>query len=447
MIIYHMNKNMTKDLLEDYDFDDVLLALGIRKISDINNTEKLKELSKKIGNKYIGISLANIQDSIKLYGFEILTLKKEKEMLLDNKSLEEIDEETKKQIEIIDNKIQIVTEKQKQSYDKKDNFHKTTELQMNEYLAQIDSLENKLSNNLQILYQLMILKYNLIKQLEIKKKNENLHEMDSTNEANVSNEEESSLEEKEIISALCHMLNTQDEFFTFMLNCLEIVQKTDWRERNLSSKSRFRYDRIENYDNYYNHYIIAPNKSPEQLLDCKIDGEDIHVLDEQEDLVKYEKQRYDERIRVYNIGTFRYSVYSSPPERGLMAQIISVCKEDKDGNLKIYNGVISDINKNYIIDDPEFYVKVVFSDLVMQNAEKNNYGYIGNVNNEDNGKKLIYKAICLDELMENLYVANHVENGQMMNKSLPAFYSHMDNIITMQIEKEKQLEQNKRGGR
>ena len=417
-----MKKIMAKDKLDDYEFPKIFEDIGIENYNDLEYLKKkLEELVCAIRNM-IGFEF---QQQVLKKGFDSLEIKKEKDKSIIENSLKEADEE----IEKYNSRIKELDE-DKSNFEKE---RKSKQQELNEYLEKLkDSVYKE-----ELIRHYIMLKDNYLRR---KYKQSNFSDdWDKRSNATRTANEISWKEQMDLLPLLIEKFKTADD----VANYINFMENVDWNNRDVSSKTRV-YNN-SGFNQYYSSvkYRINYMDPPVELLDCKINDSMLTVYYGGGQKGEYEQQECDERIRVYNIGTFKYSEINLDYEN----PIVAVIKEDKDGNLKIYNGVIGGLDENPISNNPEFYAKIVFSDKVMENAKENNYGYIGNVEKYNGRERLIYNELGIDGLIESLYSTNN-RRTVIINESLPAFYGYMDNIIINNI-RNKQVDKKKfdKGGR
>ena len=417
-----MKKFMAKDKLDDYEFPKIFEDIGIENYNDLEYLKKkLEELVCAIRNM-IGFEF---QQQVLKKGFDSLEIKKEKDKSIIENSLKEADEE----IEKYNSRIKELDE-DKSNFEKE---RKSKQQELNEYLEKLkDSVYKE-----ELIRHYIMLKDNYLRR---KYKQSNFSDdWDKRSNATRTANEISWKEQMDLLPLLIEKFKTADD----VANYINFMENVDWNNRDVSSKTRV-YNN-SGFNQYYSSvkYRINYMDPPVELLDCKINDSMLTVYYGGGQKGEYEQQECDERIRVYNIGTFKYSEINLDYEN----PIVAVIKEDKDGNLKIYNGVIGGLDENPISNNPEFYAKIVFSDKVMENAKENNYGYIGNVEKYNGRERLIYNELGIDGLIESLYSTNN-RRTVIINESLPAFYGYMDNIIINNI-RNKQVDKKKfdKGGR
>ena len=148
-------------------------------------------------------------------------------------------------------------------------------------------------------------------------------------------------------------------------------------------------------------YGAKPTDEPKKILD---------MIDETGD-----------RVQAYKIGRYAFGQYAISEDHYAYGSgeydIFTVLRYSKNGELRTYNGIIN-CNSNDILNIPNFYGLVVFSDFVMENAEKNNFGYIGSVYLDKDGQKRLgfNNNIEARDLVTSLSFAQNYE-GRFINLS------------------------------
>lgn len=222
-------------------------------------------------------------------------------------------------------------------------------------------------------------------------------------------------EYKKVVNDLSFSLKNPEDVRQFLVQKVFICNYIDTEQRDLS---RFEYTGNGETKDGYPEYIYAakPHNEPQKIID---------IVDEVGD-----------RVQAYNIGRFAFGKFFRDEHytyNSGVYNLLTILRCDKDGNIKRYNGVLEE-NYNEVVQNPNFYGLVVFSDLVMENAEENNFGYIGKVVTDDEGqKRLVFDGnIEYQDLVTALSYA-HKFPGRIIGlpkcNTLPEFYEIMNERV------------------
>lgn len=148
----------------------------------------------------------------------------------------------------------------------------------------------------------------------------------------------------------------------------------------------------------------------------------------------FEDELKDKKMQIYDFGKFEYRYFPKKDGKYMYTSngnsLIGIVKEDENGNLQTYHGVI-----DMEIEDPEFYINVPFSDMMMKNAEENNFGYIGHVSDNPNPDAkykhyLDFKDENLGEIVTALsYAMTHNGKSNVVRKNLKEVYEAIDELM------------------
>ena len=365
--------------IEDYDFLNIFEKIGIEKYNDVeylkNEVERLnKELKDKLNPSINKIIKAEIEDK----RATLENLKRQREELIKNK-FRIPSREYYEKLEKYDKKINALT-----NFIKGDFFFKG----LNDELESINDSAESIDNISKYIHTIIKLKMGL----------------NIVNQKWLNNKlEPEEKETRDWVTLAYNSFRTSDDVKKYTKNNLLILEYMDYKNRDVNSRV--------NTSCAANPKYAANSKYPEEIL-------------------RYETED-GEIVTAYDIGEFGYKTFFKE-NKGYTNSftgytILSISRNDNNGNLRNYNGIM------YLPEnpqnDPEFYTKVVFSDINMRNAAKNN-GYIGSINFDDasNSRKLVYNETGIDELMVAMAIAN--------KNIFPGLYS-LGNEIIRQKEKNK----------
>ena len=165
---------------------------------------------------------------------------------------------------------------------------------------------------------------------------------------------------------------TPEDVHKFVIQKIFITKYIDTDNKDLS---RYAYKgNDKTYDGYPEYiYAVKSDQEPKKIFD---------LIDSDED-----------RVQAYRIGRFAFATFISNGHYSYKSEgydLLTVLRRDKSGETKIYNGIL-EYNYNDMIQNPDFYGIVALSSLALENAEKNNFGYIGCVIRDQEGeRKLVY---------------------------------------------------------
>lgn len=362
--------------LDKYGFDDPLKKIGINDVFDIDS------LRKKCDGLIITIK-ASLHEKNKSV---LDNLEERLKDLEDKKSkaLSELSDEYDKKIEKVNKDIKGILEQRDRWYRDLD---KTS--------SQIHSTDD-----------ISILIYHIIKlsssNLFLKPKIKS--DIDQKDE-----------EYKKVVNDLSVSLKNPEDVKKFLVQKVFICNYIDTANSDLS---RFKYIATGKTKSGYPEFIYAakPHIEPQKMID---------VIDEVGD-----------RVQAYNIGRFAFGRFLKDDHYTYNSgeyNLITVLRQDKDGNIRRYNGVLEE-NNNEVAQNSNFYGLVVFSDLVMENAEKNNFGYIGKVVTDEEGQK----RLVFDENIEYMDLVRGLSYAQKFPgrfvdlprcSTLPEFYEIMNEKV------------------
>lgn len=152
----------------------------------------------------------------------------------------------------------------------------------------------------------------------------------------------------------------------------------------------------------------------------------------------YEKELEGTDIQIYDFGTFTYWCMPKPDGNYLYSNrlnnLIGVIRRDEEGKLQAYHGVI------YInCYDPKFFIDIPFSNIMMRNAQKNNFGHIGIVSESQSldseyGHYLDFREVGIGKTTTVLsYAMNHSGECNIGKRNLGEVYEYMDQVMKQKI--------------
>lgn len=221
-------------------------------------------------------------------------------------------------------------------------------------------------------------------------------------------------EYKKLLNDLSSSFRTPDDVKKYLIQNLSVIEHVDTKRSDLSE---YAYNGNGLNEMGYPDYIygIKPVKEPIKLVD---------FIDEA-----------GTRTQSYIIGRFGFGKFCNGDHYTYSSDvynILTILKSDKGGTIRKYNG-ITDENFKRILDDQRFLATELFSDLVMSNAEKNNFGYIGHVFIDEYGqKRIIFNNTESYDLVTALSYAQKFPDkytGEMTDRTLPNFYRGMNNKV------------------
>ena len=225
-------------------------------------------------------------------------------------------------------------------------------------------------------------------------------------------------EEKKYIKAVNDLnisLKKIEDVKKFIIQRVFVRKYIDTEKRDLS---RYAYNgNGKTYDGFPEYlYAVKSNEDPEKIFDYE-DG-------------------VGDRVQAYRIGRFAFGAFMNTDHYTYNSgtyDLLTVLRRDKSGEIKTYNGIF-EYNYNDMKLNPEFYGVVAFSDLALENAEKNNFGYIGTVIRDKNGeRRLVFNEnIESRDLVRVLSYAQKFD-GRFVNlsecKTLSEFFEIMNQKI------------------
>ncbi|MCI8308643.1 MAG: hypothetical protein HFJ45_00140 [Clostridia bacterium] len=144
-------------------------------------------------------------------------------------------------------------------------------------------------------------------------------------------------------------------------------------------------------------------------------------------------------MQVYDFGSFIYQ--SMPKKNGKyfytnnLNRLVGIIKRNEEGRIEAYHGVIQ-----FNAYDPQFYINVAFSDVMLRNAQRNNFGFIGYVvDNEKSYNTYAHKLSftnCLgpsDDVTALSYALNHDGECNIPRRNLREIYEYIDQVLKLKI--------------
>lgn len=238
---------------------------------------------------------------------------------------------------------------------------------------------------------------------------------------------------KRVVHDLDSVFKNPGDVNRFLVDKAYVMQNIDFKKANLS---RYEYFDEEKEGTLYVG-AVKPNEDINMILDSVSDTGD--------------------RVQVFNIGRFRYGSIrkdNSEEEKSRkkkqtkkhtnkedkfklhyvseLFEVLTVLRKAENGDLRRYNGIMYfSVPIDY--SNERFFTNTVFSDLVMQNAEKNNFGYIGIISAENESLKLDFNDIGVADTIKAL---SYCQKSKMTRcaeipecKSLSQFYEIMNQKV------------------
>jgi hypothetical protein len=223
-------------------------------------------------------------------------------------------------------------------------------------------------------------------------------------------------------STIISYLNKVPSYTDYISDRNFVMRNVDYKNRDLST---YKYKKISsNNDINPYSYKIQFTTRPEEL---------------------YADDNLENDTHIYSFGNIQYEFLPSDDgeyqKKSMPFDLIGVTRKDEQGNMQTYHGFI------YTLDnvEPEFYMNVVFSNLVMRNAEKNNFGYIGKIEKleeanpdiNDYNYHLIFDETGIEDTIKaaSFAMTNEGQTNITAIRTLNDIYDYMDRLMLNMLNK------------
>jgi len=387
-----MWKEEKKLLRSDFDFQNAFAIVGI---NSINEMYLRKTLEKEYGDSrlkctrirfektkniylqdeykkmcyrlnYLNNRLRDLKKSDKTS--EILSTDEEEQIQLKLDEIDEMDsiieemreleEKSKPYKERISAITAPIDERIKQIESKKQSVFKTA-----------DSMKNPEERIYYIAFELIQLRLSKMYELNFQKKSDSVEERAEKKK------------NREIARNLMLMFSSPSSIKEYVEESLLVYQNVDFENRDLS---RFAYKPAPNNRNKYLYAMRFEGRTP--ILQSDLVPREIFAYD-------FGRFQFKTPLAGDNVDQTSSCYYSTE------YSLIGVIRRDEDGAFKKYHGIIYQRVADIL---PEFYANVAFSNMVLRNATKNNFGYIGDIEkaeNTDYGSMLVFNPLDIDKLI------------------------------------------------
>jgi hypothetical protein len=224
-------------------------------------------------------------------------------------------------------------------------------------------------------------------------------------------------------SVIASFLSKIPSYTDYILDREIVMRNVDYVKRDLSAYANAKSSQIDGKQQPYS-YGIKFTTRPEELYVNETLGKDVHI---------------------YSFGNIQYQSIPSDDgvyhKKGVPYNLIGVTRKDEQGNMQTYHGFIYTLANV----DPEFYINVVFSNLVMRNAEKNNFGYIGKIDKleevnpdiNDYNYRLTFDEIDIEDTIKaaSFAMTNEGNTNIPAIRTLSDIYEYMDRMMVNMLNK------------
>jgi hypothetical protein len=410
---YNLNKY-------DLDFENIFEYLGIESF----DLEYLKKLIKEELKKIFEAAEKNSNDYIISFDNQIQNLNSEILRYTERLNDPDVETDTKDLIII---KIQELNDKISSLQDNAQKYRRSLEIQqkkMQEGLADVDKITDqykalKTIANARVYARLIPSKSRNLPQDELEK-------LRAIRVILIKNKDLSLyVSQRDLISRNVDVANRDQSSFEYV-------------ERKVSSPKRKKQDFHGASKKVISNLALKSNKKMSMYGYRVQIGQKVGDKWSLEPRRLYEKELEGTDIQIYDFGTFTYGYMPKPDGKYLYtsksSSLIGVVRQDEEGKTQIYHGVIY-INSY----DPKFYIDIPFSNIMMRNAQKNNYGYIGNVSESqylDSGYEhyLDFSEVDLGKTVTALsYAMNHKGGCNIAKRNLSEIYEYMDQVMRQKV--------------
>lgn len=255
-------------------------------------------------------------------------------------------------------------------------------------------------------------------------------------------------EEIEKLLAIKSILLKSESLENYIKTRENIWQNVDIKNRNLK---KFEYKNItisSNIDNRRKFYyrtkkddikkIFEMKRLPEYKYSIVIGhNKDKKWVIEPERI--FENKIKEPDFEIYDFGSFMYQYIPMKNGRYLytndLNRIFGVIRRDEEGKIATYYGIVH-INS----DDPKFFIDIVFSNIMLRNAMKNNFGFIGYVeNNKESNRRYDHRLVFEEKSLINFEEANdvtaisyamtHEGECNISRKNLSEVFEYIDQLL------------------